>query len=164
MKTKLSKKSAVPAFNPPIPRPPQEKVLVHGQQIKTSHWMCEPKVTVGTLQGCARKEAKMDGISEDENITIRLALECLRCARQGCKPGIAWALAAGTMITANYPGKAEEMLKESEAYQNAVEVMDGEIVVIEGLRYFVRMRDKGRYIHYSNPLDFEVIPEYPNYY
>lgn len=141
-----------------------EKILKHGQQIKTAHWTCEPKVTVWTLEGGARNDAIADGLTKDEAIDQAYARELRRCARQGCKPLICGALHSGTMITADYKGKAEAMRKESEAYQNAVELKDGEVVVIEGLRYFVRMRDKGAYVQYSDPLDFEVIPEYPDYY
>lgn len=141
----------------------EEKTLVHGQRIRTSHWQYEPKVTVGTLQGSARKDAATWKEPEAQTVMEALARECLRAARVGQKPMMAWAMSTGTMITSDYPGKAEEMRKESEAYRNAAELKDGEIVVIEGLRYFVRMRDKGAFVQHSDPLDFEVIPEYPDY-
>lgn len=144
-----------------------EKILTNGQQIKTAHWTCEPKVTVWTLEGGARKEAAQQKLTPEQTelaVQERMAIELRRCMRQGCKPMVCGALHSGTMITANYRGKDEDMRKESEAYQNAVELKDGEVVVIEGLRYFVRMRDKGAYVRYSDPLDFEVIPEYPEYY
>lgn len=140
-----------------------EKILTHGQQIKTASWTCEPKVTVWTLEGNARKYAKIDGISEEAAIQEAYVIELKRCVRQGCKPLVCGALSVGAMITDNYKGKAEAMQKESEAYQNAVELKNGDIVRIEGIRYFVRRCDKGAYVRYSNPLDFEVIPEYPDY-
>ena len=159
----MKKKPITPAYLPAILA---EKVLHNGQQIKTAHWKFEPKVTVWTLEGDTRKDCARQKLNESQTelaVQERFAIELKRCMRQGCVPLVCGALHAGTMICSDYPGKAAAMAAESEAYKNAVEVKDGEVVNIEGLRYFVRVVDRGEYVRHSDPIFFEVIPEYPDY-
>jgi hypothetical protein len=131
-----------------------EKTLTHGQQVKVASWKYEPHVVVGTIEGYAKKC--------NESITEALARECRRCIKQGCKPMVAWVVASAACITADYKGKAEAIQKAHDDYAAAVELSEREVVVIEGIRYFVHINDKDG-IRYSNPIEFQVIPEYPDY-
>jgi len=95
--------------------------LTHGQQIKTTRDRYEPVITVGTVEGCARK------YNEDVAEQVAIALE------RGHE--IAWTYRHASCVESDYAGKAEAAAKRHADYAAAVLIEDGETVEIEGRTY-----------------------------
>lgn len=62
----------------------------------------------------------------------------------------AWTVKHAACLTADYPGKADDLAAKREAYINAVLVRDGEIVELEGHMYTAKYNSP----NVSDPITF----------
>lgn len=113
------------------------KKLRHGQQIAVDSFEFRPKITVGTLEGCSKPENLKESIER---------------AKANNHP-FAWTIRSASCITADYPGKNEEIRKKNQAYNEAVRVENDEIVIIEGRKYKVVIVGE----NFSDPIHFKSI-------
>ena len=123
------------------------KTLAHNQQIKMDllEFQYQPVVMIGTVEGYAREN------NEDPETAFQRCIENQKSSPySGHVP--AWTLKHGLALTSDYAGKEAAMEKERKAYAEAVELVDGEIVIIEGRFYAVRFVGD-----YSDPIHF--VPE-----
>ena len=97
------------------------------------------KITVGTARGYA---SKYNECPEEFHRS---------CLERG--HNTAYTTQAASIITANYPGKAEAHEREMKEIADAIELQDGQIVIIEGEQFKVRLAGDG----YSDPIHFKRI-------
>lgn len=116
------------------------KTLTHGMQVKMAQFRFSPEVTVGTVEGYAKE------YNEDPNAAVE---RCLRNQKKDPMHQLAWTNKSAGVLTDNYPGKAEEMERKHQNYINAVELVEGEVVEIEGRKYTVKYLGD-----YSDPVRF----------
>lgn len=120
--------------------PGVEKTLHHNQQIKVESFTFRPVITVGTQKGYYDEYAESNakyGLTYEEDVN----------------EDYAYAIRSASCLTANYPGKAEELERKRIAYENAPAVENGEIVVIDGRRFKVHITGE----NYSDPIHFKEI-------
>jgi|ETNvirnome_2_300_1030623.scaffolds.fasta_scaffold01000_10 hypothetical protein len=108
------------------------KELKDNQQVRTEMDKYSPVITIGTVKAFIKKMAKGDLVKEQELID--------RCNKR--RENAVWSNKHGTCLTADYAGKAEDMEKKREAYKNAILLIDGELVKVDGEIYKVK---------YTNP-------------
>ena len=120
------------------------KTLHHGQQVKMQKNMFkyEPVVTVGSAEGYARE------YREDEAAAVARCLENQK-ARPYDGHKLAWTNKHACCLTADYAGKANDMLAARMAFADAVVLEDGETVQIEGRTYTVKYLGD-----YADPIHF----------
>jgi hypothetical protein len=127
----------------PLTKEKVMKTLVHDQQIKTRQDQYSPVITIGTIEGYAKERGADVQKALEQN-------EKNAKANPWTKYDLAWASQSGTCLTADYPGKAEEMAKKAQAYKDAVMLENGEQVTIEGRDYTVKYTGP----HFSDPIHF----------
>lgn len=95
-------------------------ILLHsGNQVKTNQDKYETVFKVGSV------EARCDEEQVQRSISLRHPL--------------AWINASGATICADYEGKAQDMANERQAYENAIELTEGQHVLVEGRKYTVKI-------------------------
>ncbi len=122
------------------------KTLSHNQQIRVAGFRFQKKISVVTHRGLF--DVEKYGAGKTWEAYDAQARE--NCKKSYCRFKPAWASQAGSMLTANYPGKAEAMEKARQEWAAAVEIASGELVLIEGVEYRVRVNGES----YSDPVDF----------
>ena len=118
----------------------EPQVLTHNQQIKVETFKYRPVITVGTQRGFFDSDAEYN--RKYGNVY-----------EESTGEDYAWTCKDAACLTADYRGKAEEMRKKQQAYDNAATVVNGEIVIIDGRRFTVRIAGE----HYSDPIHFKEI-------
>ena len=100
--------------------------LTHGEQIRTTMDTYNPVITIGTAKGFEAEYGK-----DTDKIE-------------------AWTTKHAAYITADYPGKANDLAEKREAYKNAVLVRNGDVVEIEGHIYTAKYNSP----NVSDPITF----------
>ncbi len=117
------------------------KILIDNQQIKTEMDKYSPVITVHTIE-VFYSEMKYSKEEAQEKIK--------KSIREGNSQ--AWTNRHASVLTADYKGKAEVMRKKKEAYQNAILLLDGELVTIRGIVYKVKYGN----INCAAPIHFMI--------
>lgn len=116
------------------------KELHHNQQIKVKNFRYQNKIKVSTVQGLFL------GLFGKENIEELKEAESIGYSK---KP---WTTRSPSMMTGDYPDKNIDLKKLQEAFDNAVEVEDGETVKINQKEYTVKVIGE----QYYDPVHFIV--------
>lgn len=114
--------------------------LVHGQEVRGKGFQYAQKITVGTITGSALK------YGDDP-------LESIDRAKKFGHPLEPWTNQSPAVMTADYPGKAEEHAAKLAATAASPELENGQLVEIEGCIYKVKLLGQ----QYSDPIAF-VLP------
>lgn len=119
------------------------RTLRHNQRIRVKGFDRAQKITIGTARGYAA-ESDMD----PEEVHAR-------CVERGHHT--VWTNQAPSILTADYPGKHEELERERRLNTEAPEIEDGELVEIDGRTWETRVIGQ----RYANPVHFvpDAIPD-----
>lgn len=93
--------------------------LHSGYQVKTNQDKYETVFTVGTVEARCGKEGLERALSLGHEL--------------------AWINAQGATLTGDYEGKAQDMANARQAYDNAIELTEGQHVILEGREYTVEI-------------------------
>ena len=113
------------------------RTLSHNQEIRVAGFSkLAQKVKVGTARGYAAEYGKDPAEAHQRELSLGY--------------DTAWTVQSPGVLTADYPGKAEELRKAREAREEAPEIAHGEHVEIEGETFEVRVIGE----RYSDPVHF----------
>lgn len=116
--------------------------LTAGTQVKTPYDEYQPVIEIGTVS-----DFHKDGMYYDDNGACDFenkrpfSIEPWKKREANCgrdwKKNYVWANRRAACLTANYPGKAAEMERKRQAYEDAVVLDDGDIVEVDGMLFEV---------------------------
>jgi hypothetical protein len=117
--------------------------LTYGQIVRGEGFTYAQRITVGTVRGYEAEHGKKYNVQVDPEKAHQLAVE------RGHE--VAWTNQECAVLTADYPGKAEQLADERAKIDASVILQDGQQVIIEGQTYTVRLVGA----RYSNPIKFD---------
>ena len=123
------------------------KTLKDGEQVKWAGIKHQFEVTVGTIEGYARKYNEDPQEALDRNEAFIKAEPWTAGERS-----LAWTHKAAGELVADFPGKAAWIQEKRERFANATVLENGELVEIEGRRYTVRVLARADAV--SDPIHF----------
>ena len=119
--------------------------LKHGQTVRGEGFTYAQRITVWTVRGYEAEHGRKYNVQVDPEKAHQLAVERgheVALTNQEC-----------AVLTADYPGKAEQLAAERAEIGASVILQNGQQVIIEGQAYTVRLVGA----RYSNPIQFDRI-------
>jgi hypothetical protein len=119
--------------------------LTYNQVVRGEGFTYAQRITVGTVRGYEAEHGSKYNVQVDPEKAHQRAVE------RGHE--VAWTNQECAVLTADYPGKAEQLASERAEIAASVILQDGQQVIIEGQTYTARLVGA----RYSNPIKFDLV-------
>ena len=119
--------------------------LTYGQVVRGEGFTYAQRITVGTVRGYEAEHGSKYNVQVDPEKAHQLAVE------RGHE--VAWTNQECAVLSADYPGKSEELAAARAEIAASLILQNGQQVIIEGQAYTVRLVGA----RYSNPIQFDRI-------